>query len=273
MAIDGRSYSTLKVGNGTTVKIEYRDYASSTADIAKEYALLGYPDRYVVFTEHQSTSSITKTKLTPGSLDKGIFISLILRPSFPPAQAASLGLLSVVSLTQALEAYTTKEIGISWVNDVFCEGVKIGGTQIEGKLKDATAYDYIIVTFAAGIEEKNFPPRLRDSVKRVFEKATFSQGMMMAKSVLDKFFSGYSNINSSEKHKKYYENKFVLRDVKIKYLDKNRRRKAVVKGLEKDTLSLIVKPRLGSEIVISKASVAIIPSRIKKAKKKDKPKE
>ena len=75
MAINSRSYSTMKVGNGTTVKIEYRDFASSTSEIAKEYALLGYPDKYVIFTEHQVRTDITETKLKKNSLDKGIFIS------------------------------------------------------------------------------------------------------------------------------------------------------------------------------------------------------
>lgn len=270
MAIDGRSYSTLKVGNGTTVKIEYRDYAKSTSDIAKEYALLGYPDRYVIFTEHQSSSDITQTKLTSGNLDNGVFASLILRPMFSPEQAASLGPLSIVSLTQALDAYTPKELGISWVNDIVCEGIKIGGTQIEGKLKDATSYDYVIVTFAARLDEKNFPPRLQDSVKRVFEKTPLSHGMMIIKSVLDRFFTEYANIGTSKKHHKYYIKKFALCDVKIKYIDNRKRKSAVVVGLDEETLSLIVKPRFKNEVVISKPSAVIIPGRITKPKKKEK---
>jgi BirA family biotin operon repressor/biotin-[acetyl-CoA-carboxylase] ligase len=263
MAIDGRSYTTVKVSNGTTVKIEYRDFATSTAALAKEYAIQGYPDRYAVFTEHQSTSDITGTQLREGDLEKGIFLSLILRPSFFLAQAAPLGLLSVVSLTQTLESYTTKKLGISWVSDIFCEGVKIGGTQIEGKIKDFNAFDYIIVTFAAKIDEKNFPPRLEDSVKRIFEKENLSLGMMMAKTILDKFFIAYSNIKTTDNYSKYYKSKFVLTNAKIKYIENGKRKSAVVVGIDTETMSLLIKTRNKEQITVSKPSSVIIPSRIK----------
>ena len=268
MAIDGRSYSTVKVGNGTTVKIEYRDFASSTASLAKEYAIQGYPDKYAIFTEHQATSDITGTKLREGTLEHGIFISLILRPSFFLSQAASLGTMSIVALTQSLETYTTKNLGIGWVTDVFCDGLKIGGTQIEGKLKDFNSYDYIIVTFAAKIDEKNFPPRLKDSVKLIFEKDNSSLGMMMAKTILDKFFIAYSNINSTENIKKYYVNKFAMANLRIKYIDGNKRRNATILGVDKESLSLLVSTRHHSEIAVSKPSAVIIPGRIKSRLKK-----
>ena len=268
MAIDGRSYSTVKVGNGTTVKIEYRDFASSTAALAKEYAIQGYPDKYAIFTENQSTSDIVGTRLREGALEHGIFISLILRPSFFLAQAASLGTMSVVALTQALETYTTKKLGIGWVTDVFCEGAKIGGTQIEGKIKDSNSYDYIIVTFAAKIDEKNFPPRLEDSVKLIFEKDNSSLGMMMAKTILDKFFAIYSSISTSESFKKYYVNKFAMTNLRIKYFDGSKRRNATIAGVDKESLSLIITTRRRGEIAVSKPSSVIIPGRIKNQLKK-----
>ncbi len=273
MAIDGRSYSTVKVGNGTTVKIEYRDFASSTAELAKEYAIQGYPDRYAILTEHQATGEITGTKLRDGELEKGIFLSLILRPSFFLAQAGSLGTMSVVALTQALESYTDKEMGIGWVSDIFCEGVKIGGTQIEGKIKDTNSYDYIIITFAAKIDEKNFPPRLKDSIKMIFENDSPSLGMMMAKTILDKFFSAYSNIKASDIHKRYYVSKFVLMNTKIKYIDGDKKKNAKIVGIDKDTLSLIISTRGQEKITVSKPSQVIIPGRIKNYLKKQKSKK
>ncbi len=262
MTTDGRNYSTIKVSGGTTVKIEHRDFIPSVTVLAKEYAIHGYPDRYAVFTEYQANTAITKTKLKKNELEHGIFISLILRPSLFPTQVASLGPLSIVALTQALEAYTSNKLEISWVSDLFCDGVKIGGTQIEGKLKDASSYEYIIVTFAARTDEKTFPPRLKDSVKQVFEKDRLSIGMMMAKTVLDKFFSLYSGIKTSDKYQKYYFNKFGLKDAKVKYLDGDKLRFATVTGIDKETLALIIKNKQGDEIRIFKPSSVIIPGRI-----------
>jgi hypothetical protein len=41
-----------------------------------------------------------------------------------------------------------KEIGIGWISDIFCDGVKIGGATIEGKLESRTSYEYLILSFA-----------------------------------------------------------------------------------------------------------------------------
>lgn len=268
MAISGRSYSTVKVGNGTTIKIEYRNFAESTASIAREYAQHGYPDKYVIVTENQASTTLTGTNIKAGSLDHGIFMSLVLRPSFFPEQAASLDPISVVAFAQVLEKYTSKQLGISWVSDIFCDGVKIGGTKIEGKLKDTEAYDYIIITFAAKLDENDFPPRLKESVRKVFTKNNLPNGLMIAKTVLDNFFKAYTNVQSIENAIKQYENKFILKGIKIKYLHKKMLRAGTVIGIDKDTFSLTVKPTFGEQTNISKHSATIIPSRIKQIVKK-----
>ena len=267
MAIDGRSYSTFKVRGGTTLKIEYRDYAPSVAALAKEYAMHGYPERYAIFTEHQSDTSITGTKLREGALEEGIFISLVLRPTLFPAQASALGYLSVVAMIQALETYTTKKLGISWVSDIYCDGMKIGGTQVEGKLKDANSYDYVIVSFAVKTNESIFPPRLKDSVKKIFGKEKLSVGMMMARSILDRFFQLYADIKDLEKQKKYYVDKFILKDAKIKYIDDGKKRTVSVVGIDEGNLSLIVKRPFAEEFNVFTPSRVIIPGRLKNFKK------
>lgn len=263
MALDGRSYSTIKVGNGTTVKIEYRESLSSTSALAKECAENGYPDRYAIFTEKQSSGQITGTKVREGRYEHGVFISLILRPSFFPTQAGAIGPISIVALAQAMESFTSNRIGISWATDLYCEGVKIGGTQIEGKLNSFTAYEYIIVSFAVRIDEKHFPPRLKDMVKQVFEKDNHSLGMMMAKTILDRFFNAYLNIRTPEKHLQYYSKKFILKDVKIKYIQDGKKRSCRVLGINPETYALTVKASGNKTIEISKPSEVIIPRKIK----------
>ena len=267
MAIDGRSYSTFKVGHGTTLKIEYRDFAPSTAVLAKEYAMHGYPERYAIFTEHQSDTTITGTKLREGALEEGIFISLVLRPTLFPAQVSALGYLSVVAMTQALETYTSKKLGISWVSDIYCDGMKIGGTQVEGKLKDANSYDYVIVSFAVKTNEIIFPPRLKDSVRKVFEKEKLSVGMMMARSILDRFFQLYSDIKDVEKQKKCYVDKFILKDAKIKYIEDGKKHTVRVTGIDEEDLSLLVKRPFTEEFNVFTPSRVIIPGRLKHIKK------
>ena len=143
--------TSFRDSDGNIIKFEYRDSLHSTTELAREYARSGYPDRYVIYTELQGTSSITRTKLPEGEMEKGIFISCILRPSIFPSQAGILGPLAAVALATALEEHTEKKIGIGWVSDVYCDGVRIGGAAIEGKLDNHAAYEYLIVSFAVRI--------------------------------------------------------------------------------------------------------------------------
>jgi hypothetical protein len=104
----------------------------------------------------------------------------------------------------------------------------------------------------------------------IFEKDNPSLGMMMAKTILDKFFSAYSNIKASDNHKKYYVGKFVLTDTKIKYIDNGKKKNAKIVDIDKDTLSLVIYTRGQGEITVFTPSQVIIPGRIKNYLKKQK---
>ena len=155
---------SFRASDGNTVKLEYRESLPSAAALAKEYAISGYPDRYAIFTEKQTAVSALDTPLLNGESDKGLFLSCILRPSIFPSQVGVVAPLGAVALMLALEEHTSKKMGIGWVSDIYCEGVKIGGADTEGKLDDFSSYEYLIVSFSVKLDEKNFPPRLTDMV-------------------------------------------------------------------------------------------------------------
>ena len=212
------SKTSFRDSDGNIIKFEHCDALHSTTELAREYARSGYPDRYVIFTEKQGSSAITKTKLSDGSYEDGMFISCILRPSIFPSQAGLLGPLAAVALVTALEEHTTKKLGIGWVSDIYCDGVRIGGAAIEGKLDSHSTYEYLIVSFAIKMRDADFPPRLTDMIRKVFESENASIPMIIAKTVLTKFFSVYSGLKNPGKHINTYRNKFVLIGKKIKFI-------------------------------------------------------
>ena len=185
---DGNIIS-MRVADGTNIKIEYRKSLLSTTELARKYAAEGYPDRYVIFTDAQASSQITGTKLYEGEYERGVFISCILRPTFFPSQAGLIGHLSAAALVTALEEHTSKSLGLGWVSDVYCEGVRIGGCSTLGKLNSYSSYEYLIVNFAVRLDKNNFPPRLTDMARRVFESENASIAMIIAKTILNKFFT------------------------------------------------------------------------------------
>ena len=253
---------SFRASDGNAVKLEYRESLPSTAALAKEYARAGYPDRYTVFAERQTALSALGTPLSGGESEKGLFLSCILRPSIFPSQAGSVGALSALALALALEEHTSRKMDIGWVSDIYCDGVKIGGITVEGKLDSFTSYEYLIITFAARLDEKNFPPRLTDMVRQVFEDDNVSVPMIMAKTVLNKFFSVYKDLKTPEKHLNLYVGKFALTDKKITYIENGKKKSAKVIGVNKDDLTLILEARDGRKISVSSPSAVIIPNKL-----------
>lgn len=256
---------SFKVSDGSTVKLEYSDALHSTLELARKYAKAGYPDKYVIFTEKQAKSSITDGKKTSFDYENGIFLSCILRPTFFSSQASLLGPLSAVALCTALEEHTTNKPGIGWVSDIYCNGKKIGGCAIEGKLTDYTFYEYLIVTFYVKTDEENFPARMSDMVKKVFESGNLSVGMIIAKSILNKFFTVYSSCKSPEKFMDIYKQKFMLYGKKIKYLSNGKKRSCRVVDVSKETCALLVEASSDFFEITSPRSV-IIPNKFSQDK-------
>ena len=248
---ESRTLTVFRASDGNNVRFEYHDALYNTADLARRYAKAGYPDRYVVFTERQATSSLTGSRLSEGEFEKGIFISCILRPSLFPSQAGLIGPLSTLALATALENHTKKKISIHWLNDIFCDGKKIGGCHIEGKFDGHTSYEYMIISFAVRLDSKNFPPLLTDMVKQVFEPANLSIGTVIAKNILNKFFTIYKDIRSASKYMEAYKNKLSLLNKKVRYISGDSKIPARVVDVDKQTGNLILKLRRGDLIKIN----------------------
>ena len=258
---DDKSVLSFRASDGNTVRLEYRESLPSTAELAKEYARAGYPDRYAVFTEKQTAVSATGDPITRGESEKGLYLSCILRPSIFPSQAGCIGPLSAVALAAALEEHTMKDIGIGWVSDIYCDGIKVGCTSVEGKLDNFTSYEYLIVTFSVKLDKK-FTPRLTDMVRRVFEDGNQSIPVIMAKTVLNRFFAIYREIKNPAKHINHYVNRFALTDKKIKYIEDGKKKTVKVIGINKENLALIIERKKGLQIQVSSPSSVIIPNKL-----------
>ncbi len=252
---------TVRASDGSVIKLECHAALPSVSKLAKAYAKIGYPDRYVVFAEGQK--KIEDDGKFKGAVEKGIFMSCILRPSIFPSQASLISSLAAVSLASALEEHTTKKIGIGWVSKIYCDGRIIGNATIEGKLDNFTSYEYIIVTFSVFLNNEDFPPKLNDLIKQVFESDNTSIPVIIGKNILNKFFTYYSNLKNHSKFMNIYRQKFQLRGEKIRYINNGRKESCKVLGVDADNCALMVEDSHKRVIHISTPNNVIIPKRIK----------
>jgi BirA family biotin operon repressor/biotin-[acetyl-CoA-carboxylase] ligase len=250
----------MRASDGSVVKLECHNALPSTAQLAREYAKRGYPDRYVVFAEGRK--KLDQEGRFRGEIERGVFMSCILRPSIFPSQAALISSISAVAMTTALLEHTTATLGIGWVSKIYCNGKIIGECTIEGKLDNFTSYEYIIVTFSAVLSKEDFPPRITDLIRKVFESENTSVPIIIAKNILNKFFPLYSNVKNHTKYMDIYRKMFVLRGEKIKYLNNGKKQTCKVLGIDQDTCALMVEDSKRDVIYISTPNKVTIPKRI-----------
>ncbi len=253
---------SFRASDGNAVRLEHCESLPSAVGLAQEYANAGYPDRYAVFTEKQTAVSATGEIISGNEAENGLFLACILRPSIFRSQADCIGPLSAVAFAAALEEHTMKSIGIGWIGDIYCDGVRIGSTSVKNKLDDLNSYEYLIVSFSVRLDSKKFTPRLTDMVRRVFEDGNQSIPMIMAKTVLNRFFAIYRDLKSPDKHLTNYVYRFALRDKKIKYIEDGKKKTVKVIDINKDSLTMVVETKDGRKINVSSRSSVIIPNKI-----------
>ncbi len=266
MNYEFKEMTTFRASDGNNIKLEYWKTLPSTLELAREYANAGKPDRYVVFSENQTKSQITGTRIPEGAVEHGVFISCILRPSFFPSQAGLLAPLSAVALLGAFEEHITKKAKIGWVSDLYYENQKIGGCSIEGKLDSHSSYEYLIVTFALKLDNKFFSPRLTDMISSVFDENSPSIPMIIMKTVLNKFFDIYIDIKNPAKHMNAYKQKFLYYDRTIRYSLNGKKLTGRIIDVDKTTCALVVEDKSGQIYKITSLSSVSYISRFNQIK-------
>ncbi len=261
---------TFRVADGNVIQLEQYDALPSTLSLAREYARSGYPDKYVVFSEKQTPPVSQEDKKAKPKAEEGIFMSCILRPSFFPSQSGFLGVMTALSMIDALSQHTDHHLGLGWVSDVYCEGKKFASASLEGKFDSFSSYEYLIVSFRILLDDENFPPRMGDIVRRVFEEDSSSLPLMIAKNVLSKFFSLYPYVKTPEKFMESYQRKFLLRGVRTKLTSETKNTSCRILGVDPESAKLIVELSGGAVKQISSRSQIIIPDNVKIKIKKNK---
>ena len=258
--------TSYRASDTNVVKIEHHKLLPSTAALAREYALAGKPDRFVVFSEQQTTSPIIGTKLNEGDVENGVFISLILRPSIFPSQAGLIGPLAATALLSAFEEHTTETAGIGWITDIIYDGKKIGGCSIEGKLNDYSSYEYMIISFALRLDNRTFSPRLTDMIRKVFDNENPSVPMLIARTILNKFFAVYADIKNPAKHMNFYKQKFAYYGQKVKFIKDGKKYSGKIADVDKQNCILLVSDSDGNIVKINSPSNVILSQKFNLSK-------
>jgi BirA family biotin operon repressor/biotin-[acetyl-CoA-carboxylase] ligase len=122
------------------------DTVGSTNDEARQLAREGASEGTLVWAAAQSAGRGRRGHLwlsPPGNL----YLSMVLRPEAPPANAPQLGFVAALALGDALEqlAGPGLQLRYKWPNDLLANGSKLAGILLESEMAAGGGLDFVIL--------------------------------------------------------------------------------------------------------------------------------
>nr|WP_285853229.1 biotin--[acetyl-CoA-carboxylase] ligase [Sporosarcina luteola] len=112
-------------------KIDYHVSCGSTQILAHDAAQADVPDGTLIVSEEQTAGKGRLSRPWDSAAQKGIWMSLIIRPSLMPQQAPQMTLVAAVAIVRAIENVAGIEATIKWPNDILINNRKVTGILTE----------------------------------------------------------------------------------------------------------------------------------------------
>ena len=182
---------------GVELKLETYKSIDSTNSLLKRYAAAGETGDMVIVAEEQTAGRGRRGRSVFSPKGSGLYMSFLLHPDAPIAEAASLTTVAAVAEAKAIEKVTGFETGIKWVNDIWILGKKVSGilTEAQSSVESGTL-DYCIVGIGINLYEPEggFPEEIRDTAGAVYTKGAKRENLKndLTAALIEEFMSFYS---------------------------------------------------------------------------------
>jgi len=134
----------------------------STNDLAARLAEDGAPEGVIVTAEEQTKGRGRLGRNWYSPPKTGIYLSIILRPTFPPEDAPGLSVMTAVALADTLIKWRPGLVQIKWPNDIWINGRKTAGILTELSA-ERNGIHHVIVGVGINVNHRagDFPEDLR----------------------------------------------------------------------------------------------------------------
>ncbi|WP_085992049.1 biotin--[acetyl-CoA-carboxylase] ligase [Oceanobacillus senegalensis] len=160
------SENTIKWGlktNWLGKEVIHRESVNSTQIIAHDAARDGFPNGTIVVADEQTKGRGRITRSWHSRRDKGMWLSMVLRPEIEPNLAPQLTLLTATVLAEVLESYTNIKPQIKWPNDILVNKRKVAGILTEMQAEQDRIW-YVII--GVGLNVNHNEKELSEVIKR-----------------------------------------------------------------------------------------------------------
>ncbi len=153
----------------------YLPETDSTNRYVKELAVNGAPEGIVVIANKQSAGRGRLGRSFFSPEEKGIYMSILLRPEIDLSRAVLITSMAAVAVARAIERICGVNAKIKWVNDIFLNKKKVCGILTEAGINaEKQSLEYAVVGIGVNVGEMEFPEELKEIATSVSNECGFA---------------------------------------------------------------------------------------------------
>ncbi|MGG5460803.1 biotin--[acetyl-CoA-carboxylase] ligase [Clostridium sp. B9] len=210
----------------------YKTIGSTNQEAKKLLMNEEIPHGSVLISEEQTAGRGRFRRNFFSPLNKGIYMSVILRPNIELSKAIHITTSTAVAVCRAIENLTRKFPKIKWVNDIFLNDRKICGilTEATGNFESGRVESVVVgIGINFKTDENDFPEDIKNTAGSIFkgEEPNITRNQLVA-GILNELFEMCDDLNDESIMKEYKVLSFVI-GKEVSFMKNNlvRRGKAV----------------------------------------------
>ncbi|WP_300257921.1 biotin--[acetyl-CoA-carboxylase] ligase [Clostridium sp.] len=191
--------------------------------------------------------------------NKGIYMSVILRPNMELSKAIHITTSAAISVCRAIETLTKKRPKVKWVNDIFLDDKKICGilTEATGNFESGRVENVVVgigVNFKT--DSKDFPEDIKNIAGSIFqgEPQNITRNQLVAE-ILNELFELCENLDDKSIIKEYRILSLVL-GKEVSFLKNNKMNKGTAVDITENG-ALVIKYENGEIDYLNSGEVSV----------------
>ena len=230
----------------------------STNNDVKALAEQGKDELFALVASKQESGKGRRGRSFFSLGDRGVYLSILIRPSMPIAQASAITAVAAVATCRAVESLFDVKPSIKWVNDVYLGKRKICGILTEAATDLETGMlSYAVVGIGVNVYEPEggFPEEIRERAGAISTEIKQGTRAALAGAIIKEFVELYDKDSFGAFCDEYRARSFVVGKT-ITVIDGKGEQEALALGID-DDLSLHVQFEDGSEAHLHSGEVSL----------------